>query len=62
MNSVWTLYASFYLRLLLSLQVQSAGEIALYAGLATIATFGFVALAGALLGDSKKETKNTKRF
>ncbi|XP_038555026.1 retinoic acid receptor responder 3-like [Micropterus salmoides] len=43
-----------------SRQVRKAGEVAMVAGLATVVGLGFVALAGALFGGSKKENKNTQ--
>ncbi|XP_069026588.1 phospholipase A and acyltransferase 3-like [Embiotoca jacksoni] len=43
-----------------SRQVRKAGEVALAAGMAAVLGLGFVALAGALFGGSKKENKNTE--
>ncbi|XP_045886339.1 phospholipase A and acyltransferase 3-like [Micropterus dolomieu] len=43
-----------------SRQVRKAGEVAMVAGVATVVGLGFVALAGALFGGSKKENKNTQ--
>lgn len=45
--------------LLFHLQVRTAGEIVLAAGVVAAVGFGIVALAGALFGGSKKEN-NTK--